>query len=249
MVDLVTGDVVVIRGDSIEEGNPGVCWSVPLVQGIQAEFRSSSPRASSAPSRYAAPGATSYDRGAPRFIHQGKAGDTAALMLADLSTRVYPYSPTGIIYECGVNDVTNGTALATFNANVTAIFNNSFANCPRLRWILWVGPICAGEKLPFGSNANDTTPPAVDANHTLLQVDTALRTLSASLGFTLVQFRNDAAGNGLWRDYQLANNVNNRSDGSGDYALAWTLDGRHLLARGAQNVSAAVRAQMTVVVP
>jgi GDSL-like lipase/acylhydrolase family protein len=238
--DVRAFDTIVATGDSIEAGSTGVSWSAPLAQTIRADYTTAVSGATLAPFGYLLSGITSIDRGAPIFVHTGVAGDTAALILARLSTAVYRYNPTGVIVEIGVNDVTNGTPQATFEANVTAVIAGIRANCPNLRWIIWVGPICAAEVLPFGAGAFDTTPPAVDADHTLLQKDISLRSLSGSLSFTLVQFRVDAAGNGLWHDYEVANNPTNLPVG------ILTVDGRHLLPAGATFTSAAALAQMAV---
>lgn len=238
--DVRAGDTIVIIGDSIEAGSTGVSWSIPLSQTIRADYVSTISGAVLGPFGYKLNGIATLDRGAPFFSHQGVAGDTAAAMLSRLATSVYVSNPTGVIVECGVNDVTNGTPQATFESNVTAIIAGLRANCPRLRWIIWVGPICASEVLPFGTGGFDTSPPASTPDFTLLQKDTSLRSLATSLGFTLVQFRNDAAGNGLWRDYEIANNPSNLTAG------ILTVDGRHLLSAGATFSSAAALAQMVV---
>ncbi len=236
-----------IVGDSLTKADPGngVSWYVPLVQAANT-FYSSASRPSSAttamPNGWPA-SVTSWNSG-PTFANFGVAGDTAASIAARLAP-IYAYRPTGVIIECGINDVTNGTAQATFEANVTLVVNGlkTQANYPAgvslPEWIMWVGPLCGGELL-WGTNPWDTFPGlAADADHTLVQKDASLRTLSASLGFELVQFRTNSNGDGVWKTYELANNVGNAGSG------ILTLDGRHLIAAGATLMSNTVLAQMT----
>ena len=230
-------------GDSLTEapaGN-GVVWYGPYVAAIRASYTAS--RGASVGKR-ALSGQTFY-RG-PAFANFGHAGDGVNELLARIAA-VYAWQPTHVIVECGVNDVTNGIPLGSFNTAATSIVNGlrNGANYTSGvgAQILWVGPVCAGEKVPFGTNANDTTPPAADTAHTLVEKDSALRTLAGSLVFDLVEFRTDAAGNGLWSNYQQANNTNNQSNQNGSYPTGLTIDGRHMSSFGATFVSNAALAK------
>ena len=216
--DIRALDTVVCIGDSLTSPNAGngVSWYPYL----EALLRPSFPGGGAPGGGVPAPGYLSWYRG-PRFINFGNAGDTTTAILARLSA-VYAANPTGAILLAEDNDVTSGVTVATSTSNITAIVAGLRANCPQLRWVMLVQGPCVGELRPFGSNSNDTNPPAADDDHTLVAHDAVIRSLAASLSTGLCEFRTDAAGNGPWLTYETTYNIPN-----GPFFYI-TTDGRHL---------------------
>jgi hypothetical protein len=215
-------DKIACVGDSLTApavGN-GVSWYQYLDALLRPSFAySASPVGASAAG--AATYLTSWYRG-PMFGRFATAGYTTSDVLANYMAPVYAWRPTGIIMLCEDNGVTNGVTVALETSNITTSIANWRANCgSQLRWIMLVQSPCIGEQRPFGTNAFDTTPPAADADHTLLAKDAILRTLSASLSTGYCEFR-DASGNGAWKDYETTYNPGNAGTG------VLTIDGRHL---------------------
>lgn len=219
--DFRAGDIIACVGDSLTApaaGN-GVSWYQYLDTLLAASFA----RGGSSPGGgLGAPTYLTWNR-RPTFVNFGTAGFTTTNVLASYMTPVYAVRPTGIILLCQDNDVTNGVAVATYSSNITSCVANWRANCgAQLRWIMLVQSPSIGEERPFGTNPWDTSPPAADAAHTLVDKDAVLRTLAASLSTGLTEFRTDAAGAGAWTDYETLYNPGNAATG------VITIDGRHL---------------------
>lgn len=250
---------IVIVGDSITatkkdgSGN-GVDWYTPMAQSITASYRRSLGSISRTYGANAAVMPTTQDIGAPTFINSGVAGNQCGDVLLAMNSRIYTYNPTGVIVELGVNDVTSqNNTNADWRTGITDIVAGIRANCALCQWILWVGPICAGEKYPFGGNAFDTNGLTGDAQFGFLREhDTILRERASTLAFEMVEFRNGAGtngGNGLWLTYQQANQDGTHASGppgDGAYTAGLTIDGRHLTTAGATFVSNAVLSHMTI---
>jgi hypothetical protein len=88
----------------------------------------------------------------------------------------------------------------------------------------------------WGTNPYDTTVEGLAAK------DLILRTRAPIDGFTLIETRTNASGNGPWQTYELANNPGGANSGF------LTVDGRHLLPAGAAWQSALFQ-QSVVMVP
>ena len=173
-----------------------------------------------------------FDIGAPSLIQSGVASDTVTAVNAAIATRVTPWSPDAIIVELGTNDVTSGIVLATFQTQVNNLLTTlqnplTYQNGRAPRWILWVGPNMIGEKFPDGANPFDTSPPAVDVNHTINDKTPILAARCAAFS---VPFWNPRATVVAWETtYNLGN--------SGSGLLTTSADGgtgKHEVALGAE---------------
>jgi hypothetical protein len=237
VIDFRKHDRVVIIGDSITLGDPGACWFTPMALAVRAAFTVDVAEAR-LPKGVAVP-VSSVDTGCPIFTNLGIAGQTTNDLVSRLP-EIYALNPTGVIVAYETNCVDgNQVSNAQFTSNVdTSILElQTSVNYPlgvAPRWIAWMQCACFNESF-WGSNPYDTTPGG------LADKDAILRAKALALGFTLIETRTDASGNGPWKDYELANNP-----GGANYGYL-TVDGRHLLPAGATWQSALFMESVTLV--
>lgn len=148
------------------------------------------------------------DAGAPTWFIAGAPG-AIVQSISTLIAAVIAFKPDTVIIELETNDAHLLVADATYSTGVADTIAQLLAGCPALTasQILWLQALCIGEKHPFGSNPTDTV-----ANG-LMGKDAVLRTQAAALGFSVAESRLDAAGNGVWNTYEVANNLGNASSG------------------------------------
>lgn len=233
-------DAGCIFGDSNSAGSNGPSQFAPLLTSITGAYMTTgTPPGPTVVPRTVAPGVTRFNQGSPRVTNLSVAGQTSNDLVSRLA-EIYALNPHWVIIEIEVNDSDPAAAIsnATWTANINTAIAGIRANCPRLRWLLWVQAVCFGEVRPFGSNANDTTATGLGAK------DDILRQRAAALVFDVVEVRTDSTasggGNGPWLTYEAANNPSNLASG------VLTSDQRHVNANGAPFMSSLVFARLTV---
>lgn len=93
----------------------------------------------------------------PTVLNAGVSGDTVAMMLARVNTDVIAFHPTIVVIEGVINDVKNGTNLATLATTCASLISTLQAGLPGVR-LMWIGGFCFGEKYPAqGTDANVPT--------------------------------------------------------------------------------------------
>lgn len=173
---------IVFLGTSITAGNGHAPdtepWYADAVTAIDAHYAADvvTTRMATATTRMAtATGIPRKQNAQPVVFNAGVAGNTIAQMTARVTTDVCAHSPTIVVIEGSVNDVT--TPLGTYQANTAALASALLACAPTAKYG-WIGIFCDGEFFP------DTS-----WGPTIASMEAANQSAAATLGGTYFDVR------------------------------------------------------------
>lgn len=170
-------------GDSLTTGNEGSSGAVrlylPLAAGMAAAFSGTSARPGAAGGGAAAPGVTTFNRGAPTWHIYGVDGLNIQAIRANLTN--LPSNITHLFFEGGTNDVTNQIAPATSNTQLIGAMTDAIAQFPALQAFFYVGVACVGEMFQTVGQVSSFAGNSLLGGTVDAAIDSLMATLKASV--------------------------------------------------------------------